>query len=62
MILVAWYVYYAIWTCLLLAYYACEYSIPIHECILCSSHTPSSLFEGTEPLHCIGSLQQILMQ
>ena len=38
------------------------HSITIHECILCSSHTPSSLFEGTEPLHYIGALQQILVQ
>ena len=35
---------------------ACAYSITIHNCILCSFHTPSSLLEGTEPLHYMGTL------
>ena len=39
-----------------------SYSITIHKCILCSFHTPSSLSEDTEPLHCMGALPQMLVQ
>ena len=41
---------------------AYAYSITIHNCILYSLHTPSSLPEGTEPLHCMGDLRQTLAQ
>ena len=41
---------------------ACAYSITIHNCILYSLHTPSSLPEDTEPLHCMRELRQTLAQ